>query len=111
MTSLVCRCSAAPTVECMTAAQVRGFSCAKSTAAMSHDYTASKSSLECMFGLGALGKIKSQNRSASKSSWRKLDVKITCGDWYTIIWCLTIKRVTSELLGMYQVSNDKNTNP
>ncbi|GFX88697.1 uncharacterized protein TNCV_4636181 [Trichonephila clavipes] len=37
----------------------------KSTAAMSYDYIACKSSLECLFGLDVLGKIKSYYRFAS----------------------------------------------
>ncbi|GFU55031.1 hypothetical protein TNCV_425391 [Trichonephila clavipes] len=54
---------------------------------MSYDYTACKRSLECLFGLDALGKIESWYKFATSelrcfSLVRKLVVKITCGDWY-----------------------------
>ncbi|GFX70009.1 uncharacterized protein TNCV_340361 [Trichonephila clavipes] len=49
----------APKFAGSTPAQVVEFSrCRKSTAAMSYDYTACKRSLECLFGLGAFGKVK-----------------------------------------------------
>ncbi|GFS90094.1 hypothetical protein TNCV_507751 [Trichonephila clavipes] len=52
--------------------------------------------LECLFRLGALGKIKSLSRFASSelrclSLGRKLEVKITCGEWYPPIWYRTEK--------------------
>ncbi|GFU24508.1 hypothetical protein TNCV_2264671 [Trichonephila clavipes] len=54
---------------------------------MSYDYTACKRSLEYLFGLEALGKIKSWYKFASLELrclplGRKLGVKITCGNWY-----------------------------
>ncbi|GFY07827.1 hypothetical protein TNCV_4287631 [Trichonephila clavipes] len=54
---------------------------------MSYDYTACKRSLKCLFDLDVLGKILSWYRFASSELrclplGRKLDVKITCGDWY-----------------------------
>ncbi|GFU88063.1 hypothetical protein TNCV_1336321 [Trichonephila clavipes] len=62
---------------------------------MSYDNTICKRSLECLFGLGALGKAKSQYRFTSSELLplgRKLDIKITCGNWYPPIWCRTKKR-------------------
>ncbi|GFW47640.1 hypothetical protein TNCV_2828331 [Trichonephila clavipes] len=66
---------AAPKVAGSTEAQVGGFSwCRKSTAAMSYDYMASKRSLECLFDLKALAKIKflsttSHRQSSGASLW------------------------------------------
>ncbi|GFW68834.1 hypothetical protein TNCV_3640471 [Trichonephila clavipes] len=63
-----------------------------------HDYAACKRSLQCQFGLGALGKIEFLNANFASSElrclplWRKLNVKITCGDWYPPIWCRSKKR-------------------
>ncbi|GFT74025.1 hypothetical protein TNCV_3707611 [Trichonephila clavipes] len=50
---------------------------------MSYDYTACKRSLECLFGLGALGKIKSQYRFASSGAclWR--------GNWALKLFAVT----------------------
>ncbi|GFX83452.1 hypothetical protein TNCV_324011 [Trichonephila clavipes] len=68
--------------------QVGGFSrCRKLTTAMSYDYTASKISLECLFGLDVLGKIKSCYVFASSELrclplGRKLGVRITSDDCY-----------------------------
>ncbi|GFV98397.1 hypothetical protein TNCV_623561 [Trichonephila clavipes] len=64
---------------------------------MSYDYTACKRSLECLFGLGALGKIESYYRFASLELrclplGGKLCVKITCGDWYPPVLYCTKKR-------------------
>ncbi|GFV65754.1 hypothetical protein TNCV_4153901 [Trichonephila clavipes] len=57
---LVCRWPSAPKVAGSTPAEVGGFSrCKKSTGAMLYDYTVCERSLECLFGLDALGKIKS----------------------------------------------------
>ncbi|GFV72571.1 hypothetical protein TNCV_4084711 [Trichonephila clavipes] len=56
---------------------------------MSYDYTACERSRECLFGLGALGKIKILLqtlivKSSGASLWV---VKITCGNWYRLLWC------------------------
>ncbi|GFY24224.1 hypothetical protein TNCV_1012751 [Trichonephila clavipes] len=64
---------------------------------MSYDYTACKRSLECLFGLGALGKINSKYRFTSSKLrclplGRKLVVKTTCSDWYPPVWSRTKKR-------------------
>ncbi|GFW70903.1 phosphatidylinositol-glycan biosynthesis class F protein [Trichonephila clavipes] len=64
---------------------------------MSYDYTPCKRSLECLFGLSVLGKMKSWYRFASSELRclpleRKLGLKMTCGNWYPPIWCHTKKR-------------------
>ncbi|GFV79516.1 hypothetical protein TNCV_279711 [Trichonephila clavipes] len=53
--------------------------------------------IECQFGLGALGKIKTLNttsrrQSSSGSLWEgNLTSKLHCGNWYLPIWCHTKK--------------------
>ncbi|GFW11622.1 hypothetical protein TNCV_42571 [Trichonephila clavipes] len=85
---LFCSWLSAPKVEGLIPAQVGGFlRYRKSTVAMSYHYTACKRSLECLFGLDALGKIKSGYRFASSESRclpleRKMGVKFTSGTWY-----------------------------
>ncbi|GFY25580.1 hypothetical protein TNCV_2487001 [Trichonephila clavipes] len=69
-------------------AQVDGFSlCRKSAASMSYDYADCKRSLQYLFGLGALAKIKFLSKISHRQSlrtslplWRKESIKITCGD-------------------------------
>ncbi|GFV11763.1 hypothetical protein TNCV_977521 [Trichonephila clavipes] len=57
---LVCHWLSAPKVAGLTSAHVGGFSlCRKLTAALSYYYMACKSSLGCLLGLDALGKVKS----------------------------------------------------
>ncbi|GFT41068.1 hypothetical protein TNCV_1098311 [Trichonephila clavipes] len=55
---------------------------------MSHDYTACKRSLECLSGLGALGKINPGTGSHQElrclSVERKLVLKITCDTWHRV---------------------------
>ncbi|GFS90983.1 hypothetical protein TNCV_2119831 [Trichonephila clavipes] len=75
---------------------------------MLYDYTAFKRSLECLFGLGALGKINPSTGSHHQELMchplgMKLDVKTTCGDWYTPIWFRTKKRyqIPGNVLGLH----------
>ncbi|GFU16809.1 hypothetical protein TNCV_923121 [Trichonephila clavipes] len=105
---LVFRWPSAPKVAGSTPALVGGFSWyRKSTAAMSYDHTTCKRSQECLFGLGALGKINFEYRFASSELMclplgGKLGVKITCGDWYPLTRCLTKKRyqLQGNILGL-----------
>ncbi|GFX71151.1 uncharacterized protein TNCV_3649161 [Trichonephila clavipes] len=53
---------------------------------MSYDYTACKKSLECLFGLGALGKIKFFVRFRIVRAM--VCVKIPCGNWYCLYGAL-----------------------
>ncbi|GFV62268.1 hypothetical protein TNCV_985321 [Trichonephila clavipes] len=76
-----------PKVAGSTPTQVGGFSrCRKLTMAMSYDYTACKLSLECLFGLDALGKIENPSTGSHRQEFRcfplarKLGAKIACGN-------------------------------
>ncbi|GFX12084.1 CUB domain-containing protein [Trichonephila clavipes] len=50
-----------------------------------------ENSFECLFGLGALGKIKLLNPVSHRQCSGKA---ISCGDWYPPIWCRTKKCLT-----------------
>ncbi|GFY35111.1 hypothetical protein TNCV_5044861 [Trichonephila clavipes] len=63
---------------------------------MSYDYTACKRSLECLFGLGALDKIKNPSTGSHRQELRclPLGVKITYSNWY-LLYDATLKSDTS----------------
>ncbi|GFW32902.1 hypothetical protein TNCV_1774681 [Trichonephila clavipes] len=79
-----------------------------------YDYVACKRYLECLFGLGALDKIKFLEqarmvRAQVPPSVGKLSIKITCGNWYRL-YGAALKSDTSSW-DMYLVCNGKYTNP
>ncbi|GFT57120.1 hypothetical protein TNCV_1691641 [Trichonephila clavipes] len=106
----------APQNVILTPAQVREFSrCKKSTASISYYYAACKRSLEYLFGLGALDKIKflEQVRISSELRClllgRKLSIKITCGNWYRQDGATLKSETSSE--GMHWICIGTNINP